>query len=102
MDSVEARLAELRDALSGQGLVKPEQPQSKEDVKGKGKATGPRLLGDDAIVHMTKSQMMAEEKELQGLREDLALKVSSLHVSLAPPLNRESRRTGRGAEERTG
>ncbi|KAI0664366.1 hypothetical protein C8Q70DRAFT_906127 [Cubamyces menziesii] len=78
LDSVEARLAELRDALSGQGLVKPEQPQSKEDVKGKGKATGPRLLGDDAIVHMTKSQMMAEEKELQGLREDLALKVEEL------------------------
>ncbi|KAH9893305.1 hypothetical protein C8Q73DRAFT_648034 [Cubamyces lactineus] len=78
LDSVEARLAELRDALSGQGLVKPEPPQSKEDVKGKGKATGPRILGDDAIVHMTKSQMEAEEKELQGLREDLALKVEEL------------------------
>ncbi|EED79222.1 predicted protein [Postia placenta Mad-698-R] len=67
--SVEARLAELRDALSGQGL---------SDAKGKGKATGPRLLGDDAVSKMTKSQMGAEEKELQELREDLALKVDEL------------------------
>lgn len=74
LDSVEARLAELRDALSGQGLV---QPEVKEDVKGKGKgkATGSLLLADDAIAKMTKGQMEAEEKELQGLREDLALKV---------------------------
>ncbi|OSD04691.1 hypothetical protein PYCCODRAFT_1465664 [Trametes coccinea BRFM310] len=80
LDSVEARLAELRDALSGQGLVHPE-PQGKEDAKGKGKATGPRLLGDDAISKMTKGQMEAEEKELQGLREDLALKVDELKTS---------------------
>ncbi len=74
LDSVEARLAELRDALSGQGLVKPEV---KEDPKGKcnGKATGSLSLADDAIEKMTKGQMEAEEKELQGLREDLALKV---------------------------
>ena len=74
LDSVEARLAELRDALSGQGLVKTEE---KEDTKGKGKgkATGPSILGDDAISLMSKSQMESEEKELQGLREDLAAKV---------------------------
>ncbi|TFK85725.1 hypothetical protein K466DRAFT_494200 [Polyporus arcularius HHB13444] len=83
LDSVEARLAELRTALSGQGLVKPES--SKTDAKGKGKATGPTLLGDDAIVHMTKSQMEAEEKELQGLREDLALKVEELKTSPNEP-----------------
>lgn len=74
--SVEARLAELRDALSGQGLVRVDE--SKSDAKGKGKATGPRLLGDDAVSKMTKSQMGAEEKELQELREDLALKVDEL------------------------
>ncbi|CDO68408.1 hypothetical protein BN946_scf184815.g55 [Trametes cinnabarina] len=77
LDSVEARLAELRDALSGQGLVHS-QPEAKADVKGKGKATGPRLLGDDAVSKMTKGQMEAEERELQGLREDLALKVDEL------------------------
>ena len=87
LDSVEARLAELRAALSGQGFVKPESSGKKEDAKGKGKATGPAILGDDAISLMSKSQMEAEEKELQGLREDLALKVRiigfliSLHCS---------------------
>ncbi|EIW58465.1 uncharacterized protein TRAVEDRAFT_124499 [Trametes versicolor FP-101664 SS1] len=84
LDSVEARLAELRDALSGQGLVKPEV---KEDVKGKGKgkATGSLSLADDAIEKMTKGQMEAEEKELQGLREDLALKVDELKTSPNEP-----------------
>ena len=77
LDSVEARLAELRDALSGQGLVKPEPTEAGSKGKGKGKATGPTLPGDDAVSLLTKSQMEAEEKELQGLREDLALKVCS-------------------------
>ncbi|KAI1785669.1 hypothetical protein LXA43DRAFT_106500 [Ganoderma leucocontextum] len=88
LDSVEARLAELRAALSGQGLVKPDPSAQKEDAKGKGKgkATGPALLGDDAIVHMTKGQMEAEEKELQGLREDLALKVEELKTSPNEPV----------------
>ncbi|KAI0675933.1 hypothetical protein C8Q78DRAFT_1007231 [Trametes maxima] len=85
LDSVEARLAELRDALSGQGLVKPEQQDAKDDAKGKGKATGPRLLGDDAVSKMTKGQMETEEKELQGLREDLALKVEELKTSPNEP-----------------
>ena len=82
LDSVEARLAELRTALSGQGLVHPDPSDQKGDAKGngKGKATGPALLGDDAIAHMTKGQMEAEEKELQGLREDLALKVSAAQI----------------------
>ncbi|KAI0630693.1 hypothetical protein C8Q77DRAFT_1063100 [Trametes polyzona] len=84
LDSVEARLAELRAALSGQGLVKPEQPE-KEDAKGKGKATASKLLADDAIEKMSKSQMEAEEKELQGLREDLALKVDELKTSPNEP-----------------
>lgn len=74
LDSVEARLAELRDALSGQGLV-TQVVDEKTDPKGKGKAKGPRLLGDDAVQHLSKSQMEAEVKELRGLKEDLALKV---------------------------
>ncbi|KAI0741373.1 hypothetical protein C8Q80DRAFT_1259857 [Daedaleopsis nitida] len=85
LDSVEARLAELRAALSGQGYVKPESSGKKEDAKGKGKATSPSLLGADAIAHMSKSQMEAEEKELQGLREDLALKVEELKTSPNEP-----------------
>ena len=52
--------------------------------KGKGKAAakGPRMLGDDAISTMTQAQMTAEIKELEGLKEDLALKVRSLHAFL--------------------
>jgi len=79
LESVEARLAELRDALSGQGIVRIEE-ESKVDTKGKGKGklTGPRLLGDDAVQHLSKVEMEAEVKELRGLKEDLALKVDEL------------------------
>ncbi|KZT65782.1 hypothetical protein DAEQUDRAFT_746903 [Daedalea quercina L-15889] len=80
LDSVEARLAELRDALSGQGLVKVVADE-KSDPKGKGKAKGPRLLGDDAVQDLNQNQMEAEVKELQGLKEDLALKVEELKTS---------------------
>ncbi|KAH9933512.1 uncharacterized protein B0H18DRAFT_1115498 [Fomitopsis serialis] len=80
LDSVEARLAELRDALSGQGMVKVAVDE-KSDPKGKGKARGARILGDDAVQHLTQSQMEAEVKELQGLKEDLALKVEELKTS---------------------
>ena len=75
--SVEARLAELRNAVSGQMKVETVQDP---DPKGKGKAParGPRMLGDDAISTMTQAQMTAEIKELEGLKEDLALKVSYL------------------------
>lgn len=76
LESVEARLAELRNAANGQ--VKVETLQ-KPDSKGKGKAParGPRLLGDDAVGTLTQTQVAAEIKELEGLKEDLALKVKS-------------------------
>ncbi|KAH9921678.1 uncharacterized protein BXZ73DRAFT_79826 [Epithele typhae] len=48
--------------------------------KGKGKATGAPLEDNDAVSRMSKSQMEAE-KELKGLREDLALKVKELKTS---------------------
>ncbi|KAH9839941.1 uncharacterized protein C8Q71DRAFT_892623 [Rhodofomes roseus] len=80
LDSVEARLAELRDALSGQGKVQVVVAET-ADPKGKGKAKGPRLLGDDAVHSLTQSQMEAEVKELRGLKEDLALKVEELKTS---------------------
>ena len=76
LESVEARLAELRNAANGQ--VKVETLQ-KPDSKGKGKAParGPRLLGDDAVGTLSQTQVAAEIKELEGLKEDLALKVKS-------------------------
>ncbi|KAL4252106.1 Nuclear Autoantigenic Sperm-associated Protein [Abortiporus biennis] len=73
--SVEARIAELRNGLSGQMKV---EISDKVDLKGKGKAKGPRLLGDDAIQSLTTTQMESELKEMEGLKEDLALKVEEL------------------------
>ena len=75
LESVEARLAELRNGVSGQ--MKVETLPDKSDPKGKGKAParGPRLLGSDAIQGMTQAQMEAEVKELEGLKGDLAAKV---------------------------
>lgn len=80
LESVEARLAELRNGISGQMKVESLPDSSASDPKGKGKATakGPRILGDDAIHKLSKSQMEAEVKELEGLKEDLALKVEEL------------------------
>lgn len=94
LESVEARLAELRNGISGQMKVEllPEN-----DVKGKGKA-GPRMLGDDAIQLMTKPQMEAEIKELEGLKEDLALKVCFLHHGWHAARNISP---GRGTEDRS-
>lgn len=77
--SVEGRLAELRNAVNGQMKVEALQ---ETDAKGKGKAKGPRMLGKDAVQNMTQSQMTSEMKELEGLKEDLALKVSIAAISV--------------------
>lgn len=81
LSSVEARLAELRNVLSGQVKVE-ETGAAQTDAKGKGKAaaSSSRIEGDDSIRKLSKSQMEAEVKELEGLKEDLALKVGYLLV----------------------
>jgi HAT1-interacting factor 1 len=73
LESVESRLAELRDGLSGQ--LPPLPAQTVKDTKGKGKSSG-RLVRDDYVQNMSKTQIESEIKELRGLRDDLALKVS--------------------------
>lgn len=76
LQSVEARSLELTDGLSGQ--LKPEsRGQAPVNAKnnGKGKAVGGRLVRDDLVQNMTKVQIEGELKELEGLKEDLALKV---------------------------
>ncbi|TFK39924.1 hypothetical protein BDQ12DRAFT_681476 [Crucibulum laeve] len=79
LESVERRLAELRDGLSGQ---LPSAPvEAKSDAKGKGKASLTRLVRDDLVQNMSKSQIENEVKELTGLREDLALKVEELKTT---------------------
>jgi hypothetical protein len=47
----------------------------KKDSKGKEKSWALKLVRDDLVQDMTKPQVEAEIKELEGLREDLALKV---------------------------
>lgn len=73
LESVERRLAELRDGLSGQ---LPAIPEVKNDSKGKGKAAT-RLVRDDLVQNMSKAQIENEIKELDSLKDDLALKASS-------------------------
>lgn len=71
--SVEARLNELRDGLAGN--LPPLPSELPKESKGKGKSKKTRLLCDEIIQQMSKSQIEGEIKEVEGLREDLALKV---------------------------
>ena len=75
LQSVESRLAELADGLAGK---LPPLPEATESAKGKGKATGGRLVRDDHVQNMSKAQIESEIKELSGLKDDLALKVCSI------------------------
>lgn len=76
LHSVEARLQELRAGLAGQLPPLPAHEQAPApDAKGKGKAVGGRLIRDDYVQNMSKTQIENETKELAGLRDDLALKV---------------------------
>ena len=86
LESVDARLADLRNGFSGQ--VVPEESEADNaipDLKGKGKAhtTGKKLIREGAVRNMTKSQIETEMKELDELREDLALKVEELKTNPA-------------------
>ncbi|KAF7983336.1 hypothetical protein HWV62_22293 [Athelia sp. TMB] len=87
LESVEARLVELRDGLTGK--LKPESrgqaPAASPNGKGKGKATGGKLVRDDLVQNMTKPQIEGEVKELEELKEDLALKVEELKTSPNEP-----------------
>jgi len=78
LESVERRLSELRSGLAGQ--LPPLPTQSDKDTKGKGKSSG-RLVRDDYVQNMSKTQIESEIKELHGLRDDLALKVEELKTS---------------------
>ncbi|KAG6821473.1 hypothetical protein H0H93_010197 [Arthromyces matolae] len=81
LESVEHRIAELNNGLSGQLPPLPEE--EKPSAKGKGKANGTqlRLVRDELVQNMSKAQIEAELKELSELREDLALKVEELKTA---------------------
>lgn len=83
LESVDARLAELRDGINGKLLPAPIR-EAKTDKKGKGKAVGSGVHAD-SVHHLTKSQMEAEIKECEGLKEDLALKVEELKTTPSEP-----------------
>lgn len=83
LESVEARLTELRDGIDGKLLPTPSQ-EAKADKKGKGKAVGSGVHAD-SVSHLTKSQIEAEIKECEGLKEDLALKVEELKTTPSEP-----------------
>ncbi|KIM90564.1 hypothetical protein PILCRDRAFT_1835 [Piloderma croceum F 1598] len=89
LTSVEARAAELRDGLSGQ--LKPESRGQapvgnvKGSGKGKGKGVGGKLVRDDLVQNMTKTQIEGELKELEELKDDLALKVEELKTAPSEP-----------------
>ncbi|PPR00520.1 hypothetical protein CVT26_009906 [Gymnopilus dilepis] len=72
LQSVEDRLTELKKGLAGE---LPPLPEPVQDTKGKGKSTQMRLIRDDYVQNMSKSQIESEIKELSGLKDDLALKV---------------------------
>ena len=79
LESVETRLAELRDGLTrhiGAGV----REDAKKDPKGKMKASNVPLVEDNSVQDMTIAQMESELRELEGLKEDLALKVSSIDI----------------------
>ena len=76
LESVESRLAELRDGLAGQlPPLPPQKADNDDNTKGKSKSSG-RLVRDDYVQNMSKTQIENEIKELNGLRDDLELKVS--------------------------
>ena len=50
----------------------------RRSTKGKGKAEPVRVAQEELVQNMSKTQIEAEIKELEELKEDLALKVRSL------------------------
>jgi len=75
--SVQARLDELRKGLAGE---LPPLPEPASDPKGKGKSTSTRLIRDDYVQKMSKTQIENEIKELVGLQDDLALKARFIFI----------------------
>ncbi|KAH0836525.1 hypothetical protein J3R83DRAFT_8164 [Lanmaoa asiatica] len=84
LESVLERIQELKDGLSGKLPPAPIEEQ-REDKKGKGKGTPFLSLSGDIVWSMSKSQMESELQELEGLKEDLALKVDELKTTPKAP-----------------
>lgn len=72
LESIESRLSLLKDRLANPPSA--ETTETKPDVKGKGKASGARLVRDD-VLPSSPAQIEGEIKDLAELKEDLVLKV---------------------------
>ena len=77
LESIEARLDELRAGLAGTLSPPPPPPTDSPDAKGKGKGKPALLAPDELVQNWSKAQIEAEIKELSELKQDLALKVRS-------------------------
>lgn len=73
IQSVEERLSDLRlgPQASSQDLL--DNGNSRKDAKGKGKAR--KLTRDPAVSSMTAAQIEDEIKDLEGMKEELQMKV---------------------------
>ncbi|KAH9004443.1 hypothetical protein EDB86DRAFT_2797544, partial [Lactarius hatsudake] len=78
LESIEARLDELRAGLAGTLAPLPEPTPEDDDAKGKGKGKQCALAPDELVQNWSKTQIEAEIKELGELKQDLALKVDEL------------------------
>jgi HAT1-interacting factor 1 len=79
LESIEARLVELKAGLAGTLPPLPElsDTEIKGKGKGKGKGTQAALAPEELVQNRSKAQIEAEIKELGELKQDLALKVCS-------------------------
>ncbi|KAN0129345.1 hypothetical protein V8E53_012829 [Lactarius tabidus] len=80
LESIEARLDELRAGLAGTlaPIPEPSAASTDSDAKGKGKSKQDALAPDELVQNWSKTQIEAEIKELGELKQDLALKVDEL------------------------
>ena len=79
LESIEARLVELRAGLAG--TLPPLPEPSETNGKGKGKGKQVTLAQEELVQNRSKAQIEAEIKELGELKQDLALKVRSSPAS---------------------
>ena len=76
LESIEARLDELRAGLAGTlaPIPEPTPNDDADNAKGKGKGKQCALAPDEQVQNWSKAQIEAEMKELGELKQDLALK----------------------------
>ncbi|KAG6374847.1 hypothetical protein JVT61DRAFT_4232 [Boletus reticuloceps] len=80
LESVLERIQELKDGFDDK-LPPALVVDRGEDKKGKGKAVPSLSLAGDLVRNMSKSQMESELQEMEGLKEDLALKIDELKTT---------------------